>query len=133
MIDGPLISGLPVTGGDGLIMTDIDGDGDLDVYAGGYIRLGRMGWFANPRDAAGAWTRHEVSRRIRGMFDMFVAIDLDADGDTDFVGTRGNANTFDGVFWLEQARGTEPARVFQPARPDDSREMPLPARDRAGG
>ena len=59
------------------------------------------------------------------MFDKFVARDLDADGDVDFVGTIGNSAPYDGVFWLEQVRSSTPLPAFQRARTDDSPEMPL--------
>lgn len=124
----------------GLAAADIDDDGDVDVMAGGYSRgprdrdgdvtiddpLGRLAWFANPGDATGAWTRHDVSRRKRGMFDKFLEMDLDRDGDTDFVSTRGNSVPYDGVFWLEQIRSSDPQPSFEPARETDSEEMPLP-------
>jgi hypothetical protein len=60
------------------------------------------------------------------MFDKFIARDLDGDGDIDFLGTRGNSNPFDGVYWLEQVRTAGPAPVFTPARSDDSPERTLP-------
>jgi hypothetical protein len=60
------------------------------------------------------------------MFDKFVARDLDGDGDIDFIGTRGNSAPFDGVFWLEQVRSSNPVASFQAARSDESPEMPLP-------
>lgn len=124
----------------GLEIADIDGDGDLDVMAGSYSRgpregdgdvdkddpLGRIGWFEHPGDATGAWVRHDVSRRKRGMYDRFIARDLDDDGDVDFVATRGNSAPYDGVFWLEQIRAAAPLRAFERARADDSPEMPLP-------
>lgn len=52
-------------------------------------------------------------------------IDLDGDGDIDFVATRGNSAPFDGVFWLEQVRSTDPMAAFARARQQDSQEMPL--------
>lgn len=124
----------------GLEATDVDGDGDIDIMAGGYSRgsrtgdddvsvndvLGRIGWFENPGDAKTAWQRHDISRRKRGMFDKFVARDVDGDGDMDFFSTRGNSAPFDGVFWLEQVRSVEPAPAFTPARDNDSPEMGLP-------
>jgi len=126
----------------GLVAADIDDDGDLDVMAGGYSRgprdrdgdvtvndpLGRLAWFANPGDAAGDWTRHDFSRRKRGMFDKFVPLDMDGDGDTDFASTRGNSVPYDGVFWLEQVRTTGPVPRFTRARDADSEEMELPIR-----
>lgn len=123
----------------GLKLADIDGDGDLDLITGGYsrgprdrdgdvpitTRMGRLIWFANPGDATTQWTRHDISRRKRGMFDKFIARDMDKDGDIDFVGTRGNSFPYDGVFWLEQVRSEHPRQVFQRARRNDSEEMPL--------
>ena len=125
----------------GLVAADIDDDGDLDVMAGGYSRgprdrdgdvtvndpLGRLAWFANPGDAASDWTRHDFSRRKRGMFDKFVPLDMDGDGDMDFASTRGNSVPYDGVFWLEQVRTTAPVPAFTRARDADSEEMRLPA------
>ena len=124
----------------GIALADIDGDGALDVMAGSYSggprdedgdvtasdRLGRLGWFRNPGDAAEPWTRHDISRRKRGMFDQFAARDLDGDGDMDLVGTRGNSAPYDGVFWLEQVRSAAPVPAFARARAEDSVEMPLP-------
>jgi len=70
--------------------------------------------------------RHDISRRKRGMFDKFIVIDMDNDGDIDFVGTRGNSYPYDGVFWLEQQRSAAPARRFVQAREQDSDEVGLP-------
>ena len=124
----------------GIEVADIDGDGDIDVISGSYSRgprtgdggvdvrdsLGRIGWFENPNKADSSWKRHDISRRKRGMFDKFIARDMDNDGDVDFVSTRGNSAPFDGVFWLEQVRSTQPLKAFMPARELDSAEMPLP-------
>lgn len=125
----------------GLALFDIDDDGDLDLWSGGYSSRprdrdgqdktaasisGRLAWFENPGDPTGAWIRHDVSRRVRGMFDEFVVLDMDQDGDDDLVATRGNSGRYDGVFWLEQVRTAEPQRVFFPARDSESRHLPLP-------
>ena len=124
----------------GLVAADINQDGHLDIMAGSYSRgtrtaeadakvddpLGRLGWFENPGALKGDWIRHDISRRKRGMFDKFIARDMDADGDIDFVGTRGNSGQLDGVFWLEQIRTAKPQRAFTAARENDSERMPLP-------
>lgn len=135
-------------------LADIDGDGDLDAITGGYSGLnivkggysgatreadhpgvtasstvGRIAWFENPGAADGAWQRHDISRRVRGMFDQFIARDMDGDGDADLVGTRGNSGRFDGVFWLEQVRTADPRAAFAPARAEESRPLPLPPAD----
>ena len=124
----------------GLVTADINNDGHMDILAGSYSRgtrtaeqdakvtdpLGRLGWFENPGSAKGKWTRHDISRRKRGMFDKFIARDMDADGDIDFVSTRGNSGTLDGVFWLEQVRSSEARPAFTAARTQDSASMPLP-------
>ena len=125
----------------GFTLTDIDSDGDSDIFCGSYsqgprdrdaaevtadMALGRLSWFENPGDVGSEWTRHDITRRKRGMFDMAVAKDLDGDGDVDFVGTRGNSLPYDGVYWLEQVRTEAPQPSFARAREMDSKEMPLP-------
>lgn len=123
----------------GLVVADINGDGRPDVMTGGYsggardadadadLRVeavaGRLAWFENTRDG---WARHDISRRRRGMFDAFVARDVDGDGDVDFVTTRGNSGRFDGVLWLEQVRTADSRPAFARARERDSPELPLP-------
>jgi hypothetical protein len=121
----------------GIVASDIDGDGDTDVFTGGYsggsrtedepkpaAALGRLAWFENRGEHG--WARHDVSRRQRGMFDKFVAHDMDGDGDVDLLGTRGNSGPYDGLFWLEQIRTRGPQASFERARADESPEIPLP-------
>ena len=125
----------------GFVLTDVNGDGRLDAFSGAYSqdprdvdaaeispshRAGRLAWFEQPADPAGSWIRHDVSRRVRGMFDKFVARDMDGDGDVDLVGTRGNSVPWDGVFWLEQVRSPGPLPAFDQARERESRQLPLP-------
>ncbi len=135
----------------GFAFADIDSDGDLDVIVGAYsginvlaggysgtsrdfddpavtpsASVGRIAWFANPGDPKGDWVRHDISRRVRGMYDEFIARDMDGDGDVDWVGTRGNSGAYDGVFWLEQIRTDQPESAFTPKRGQESRPLPLP-------
>jgi CubicO group peptidase (beta-lactamase class C family) len=124
-------------------LADIDGDSDLDIFVGAYSRgprdhddplrsannpIGRIAWFENP--GAGKltnWPRHDISRRMRGMYDKWLFRDLDRDGDLDALGTRGNSEPYDGVFWLEQIRSDQPQPVFHQARPIDSLQMSQPS------
>ncbi len=124
----------------GMEIADIDNDGDTDIMVGSYSRgprtgdgdvdvhdaLGRLAWFENPGEAKNEWTLQDISRRKRGMFDKFIARDVDGDGDMDFLGTRGNSAPFDGVFWLEQVRTATAVANFQRARAQESDEIPLP-------
>ena len=124
----------------GFALADIDDDGDADLVAGAYSQGdraqdaetgpeaagGRLAWFENPGDATVSWTRHDFSRRARGMFDKFIPRDMDGDGDIDFIGTRGNSVPYDGVFWLEQVRTAGPVAAFEQARSTESIQRPLP-------
>jgi hypothetical protein len=123
----------------GLVAADINGDRLPDVMTGGYSAgtrdadtdlagiapSGRLAWYQNPGTIDAPWTRHDISRRRRGMFDTFVPHDMDRDGDIDFLSTRGNSKPYDGVFWLEQVRTPAPVSAFTRARVEDSPEVPL--------
>jgi hypothetical protein len=124
----------------GLSIVDINGDGRPDLMTGGYSlgsrtedgvanagdALGRLAWYENRGERGTEWLRHDFSRRERGMFDLFVARDMDRDGDLDFATTRGNSGPYDGTLWLEQVRSSEPRAAFEAARQEDSPELPLP-------
>lgn len=127
----------------GIRAADIDGDLDLDIMTGGYSlgsrtedyvaketgALGRLAWWENAGRAEGTFILHDISRRERGMFDMFIARDMDGDGDMDFAGTRGNSGPFDGVFWLEQVRSADQVTRFSRARASESPEFPAPIQE----
>ena len=121
-------------------LADIDSDGDLDAFSGSYSLgsrdkdgekigindpLGRVSWFKNLGQGKD-WSRQDILRRKRGMYDKWEARDLDRDGDLDFIGTRGNSHPYDGVFWLEQIRSSQPSPLFKQARDIDSKTMQFP-------
>lgn len=124
----------------GIEKADINSDGLTDVLIGGYSRgardrdddlgvnasCGRLAWFENPGSTRKTWKRHDISRRRRGMFDKFISMDLDQDGDVDFLSTRGNSAPYDGVIWLEQIRTPKAVKSFTSTRIEDSKEMALP-------
>lgn len=117
-------------------LADIDSDGDFDAFVGSYSRgsrdkddessenqaLGSVAWFENTKSG---WKKNNVLRRKRGMYDKWIPLDIDEDGDLDFVGTRGNSKPYDGVIWLEQIRSEEPLPIFKQARIKDSINIPF--------
>ena len=117
-------------------LADIDSDGDFDAFVGSYSQgsrdkddldssnqaLGSVAWFEK---TGSGWKKNNVLRRKRGMYDKWIPIDLDKDGDLDFVGTRGNSKPYDGVIWLEQVRSKEPIPTFIQARIEDSISVPF--------
>ena len=123
----------------GLVISDINSDGKEDVLVGSYSRgdrakdgavslkdpMGRLAWFEQASTPQAPWIRQEISRRKRGMFDKFIALDWDQDGDMDFFSTRGNSVPYDGVFWLEQVRTKQPQKTFFQARTIDSEAVGL--------
>ena len=118
-------------------LADIDSDGDFDAFVGSYSQgsrdkddlsssnqaLGSVAWFEKTESG---WKKNNVLRRKRGMYDKWIPLDIDKDGDLDFVGTRGNSKPYDGVIWLEQVRSKELLPTFIQARIEDSISVPFP-------
>jgi hypothetical protein len=72
----------------GLVATDANRDGRLDVIAGSFL-------YSNPgRDLARPWPRIRLGQDV----DIFFALDVDGDRYADVIGARGDA-----LLWLESA------------------------------
>ncbi|WP_165605807.1 FG-GAP repeat domain-containing protein [Flavivirga aquatica] len=124
----------------GFVTADINGNQLMDIIVGSYSKgartkdgnvtvndhLGSLAWFEQPTNLSKKWIFHPIVRRKRGMYDKFIAYDMDKDGDLDFVYTRGNSHPFDGVYWIEQIRSKEnPTVFFKSERIKDSEKMPF--------
>ena len=73
---------------------DIDGDGDVDLIAGGW-EAGGLAWYENP-----SWRRRQIAEGQEYSTDIETC-DVDRDGDVDVISVRGKAIT-----WYENPRWT---------------------------
>lgn len=72
---------LPIEAGGTAV--DIDGDGDLDIIAGGDYRSNEVWWWENPYprfNTKRPWTRHVVKREGKSQHHDFLAGDFNGDG-----------------------------------------------------
>jgi hypothetical protein len=94
-----------------VVPADIDGDGQVDIAAGGF-------WYRNPGRPDGSWERRSFGDPAN---DLVVLADLDGDGDTDAILTRWRESNPDSrfVFAENQGRGKVRLRTDLPAGAGD--------------
>jgi hypothetical protein len=82
-------------------VSDVDGDGDLDLV-GGSRGLNEVIWWENQAGDGTAWDGHMVGNDFYGAYAVRCE-DLDGDGDMDILGA---ANTADTITWWENRTGS---------------------------
>jgi len=101
-----------ITGGtngvESVHITDVDGDGDLDVLSASFgdssVYWFENDWDPNDPQRTPTFTAHLIANALDNASSVYSA-DLDGDGDTDVIGA---SRDDDGVFWFEQATGISP-------------------------
>lgn len=85
----------------GLVVADIDGDGDPDLVSGAPVD-DIVSWHENTAGDGSAWTTHEIFTAADGVRQVFAA-DVDGDGDVDVL----DASFDDGTIrWFENVDGS---------------------------
>ncbi|MBM3498281.1 MAG: hypothetical protein FJX74_06380 [Armatimonadetes bacterium] len=86
---------------------DVDADGWTDIVSGGF-HTAEISWYRNPRGQAGPWPKHLAWSRGDEFYETVVMVDLDGDGQGDFLPNAGAP-----IRWFEVVRreGAEPEFV----------------------
>ncbi|MEW5986607.1 MAG: FG-GAP-like repeat-containing protein [Chloroflexota bacterium] len=79
---------------------DVEGDGDLDVVAGGY-NADDVIWYDNTAGDGSGWIKRTINDAFDGVHSV-TAADVDGDGDMDVLAA---ANLADDVAWWENVNG----------------------------
>ena len=109
-----------------VVAADIDGDGDLDIGAGHGFTSGGYAWFENDGTPAdGVWTAHQIDSIANNPSDL-TAVDLDGDGDLDYLVADGSNHT---VRWFENDNGSGSAWTVHTVDPDLSGATSVKAAD----
>lgn len=88
-------------GANSVYVSDVDGDGDLDIL-GAAINIDMISWWENLDGSGYDWAEHVVTNTFDGAHSVSAA-DIDGDGDIDIFGAARNAHD---IFWWENLNGS---------------------------
>ena len=82
-----------------VFVSDVDGDGDMDILGAAYL-VGDIAWWENTTGDGAAWIEHNVVGDLYSAKSVYAA-DVDGDGDMDVLG----AGYCWGIMWWENTSG----------------------------